>query len=101
MGKRRLLIQIKRDEAPVPHFGQSGAAVVQSAHVAKAVRNPLVNSHIPNSAAESLAAAALAFLRRYPLFDEMEDEALLFLASRLSCSVGRTGDRESTSPPRH
>ena len=36
------------------------------------------------SAAESLAAAALAFLRRYPPFDEMEDEALQFMARRLS-----------------
>ncbi len=43
-----------------------------------------MNSPIPNPAAESLAAAALAFLRRYPPFDEMEDEALRFLASRLS-----------------
>ncbi|HET9403929.1 MAG TPA: cyclic nucleotide-binding domain-containing protein, partial [Burkholderiales bacterium] len=38
----------------------------------------------PNPAAESLAAAALAFLRRYPPFDSMEDEALRFLASRLA-----------------
>jgi CBS domain-containing protein len=43
-----------------------------------------VNSHIPNPAAESLTAAALAFLRRYPPFDEMEDEALHYLASRMS-----------------
>ncbi len=43
-----------------------------------------MNSPLPNPAAESLTAAALDFLRRHPPFDEMEDEALRFLASRLS-----------------
>lgn len=43
-----------------------------------------MNSRHPNSAAESLTAAALVFLRRYPPFDGMEDGALRFLASRLS-----------------
>ncbi len=38
----------------------------------------------PNPAVESLAAAARAFLRGYPPFDGMEDEALRFLSSRLA-----------------
>lgn len=36
-----------------------------------------------NAAAESLIAAALAFLRGYPPFSEMEDAALRFAAARL------------------
>lgn len=43
-----------------------------------------MNSNLPNPAAESLTTAALAFLRRYPPFDEMEDDALRFLVTRLS-----------------
>src|SRR5262245_19450108 len=35
-------------------------------------------------AVESIAAAALAFLRRYPPFDEMEDEPLRAFAARLA-----------------
>ena len=37
-----------------------------------------------NPAVDSLAAAALVFLRRHPPFDEMEEEALRHLASRLA-----------------
>jgi CBS domain-containing protein len=37
-----------------------------------------------NAAAESLAAAALTFLRRYPPFDEMEQRPLRYLASHLA-----------------
>lgn len=44
-----------------------------------------------NPAAESLAAAALAFLRRYPPFDEMEAEPLRALAPRLAVSYHPKG----------
>jgi CBS domain-containing protein len=44
-----------------------------------------------NPAVESLAAAALAFLRRYPPFDEMEAEPLRVLAARLAVSYHAKG----------
>lgn len=37
-----------------------------------------------NEAQQALAAAALAFLRRFPPFDEIEQEALQFVTTRLS-----------------
>ena len=43
-----------------------------------------MNDKTRNPAAESLVAAALAFLRRYPPFDEMEEQPLRFLAPRLA-----------------
>jgi CBS domain-containing protein len=45
------------------------------------------------SAVESLAGAVLVFLRRYPPFDEMEEEALRFLAQRLFVGYYAKGTR--------
>jgi CBS domain-containing protein len=44
-----------------------------------------------NPAVESLAAAALAFLRRYPPFDEMEERPLRYLASHLAVAYHPKG----------
>ena len=47
----------------------------------------------PGSAAESAARAVIAFLRRYPPFDQVEEEALRFLAARLSVGYFEKGTR--------
>jgi CBS domain-containing protein len=44
-----------------------------------------------NPAVDSVAAAALAFLRRHPPFDEMEDEPVRGLAARLAVSYHPKG----------
>ena len=51
------------------------------------------------SAVELLAGAVLAFLRRYPPFDEMEESALRFLAQRLF--VGYYAKGVSILAPEH
>lgn len=45
------------------------------------------------SAAEPVARAVVAFLRRYPPFDDAEDDALRFLAARLSVGYFPQGAR--------
>jgi signal-transduction protein with cAMP-binding, CBS, and nucleotidyltransferase domain len=40
---------------------------------------------------ESLLSASIAFLRRYPPFDEMDDGAMRFLAGHLSLAYYPTG----------
>jgi len=45
----------------------------------------------PAAASDALAASALAFLRRYPPFDQTEDDALRFVASRLSVGYYAAG----------
>jgi CBS domain-containing protein len=48
-------------------------------------------STVPSSQPESLLHAAIAFLRHYPPFDAMEDEAMRHLASRLSLAYYAEG----------
>ena len=45
----------------------------------------------PSASVESVTLSVLAFLRRYPPFDEMEEEALRFLASRLAIGYHAKG----------
>jgi len=58
-----------------------------------------MGADIRTSAVDLLAGAVLVFLRRYPPFDEMEEEALRFLAQRLV--VGYYAKGSSILTPGH
>ena len=62
--------------------------------MARAIRgwyNARMGGDTAGAAAESVTRSVLAFLRRYPPFDAMEDDALRFLASRLSVGYHAKG----------